>query len=201
MKKRIPIIIALIATIAAAVFFGHTTKSVRIYDNNVNTVSYVTIGVPEEGQVLTQEFVCREDRIHGFRIKAGVQGDASAVTVHLELKDAATGEVLVAVEEAGANIRPRKIHYFRTEELTGLKGKDLILSLREEGTDQGNGILMYYAQEELPEHPLYLNDTAMDGVLPMATATERFDAETFIIFLLSVWFIWGFMWFLYKLFQ
>lgn len=201
MKKKIPVIIAFILTIAAAVYFGHTTKACRIYDNNVNSISYADLGVLTEDQTISQEFICREDTIHGFLIKSGISGDYGNSVVHLELKDAATGEVLTTADEPGNTIKARKIHYYKTDEITGLKGKNLILSLSEKGTTPGNGILMYYAVDDAPEFPATIDETTLGGVLPMATATERFDVETFVVFLLSIWFIWGFMWFLYRLFQ
>jgi len=52
MKKKIPVIIALILTIAAAVFVGNTRKANRIYDNNVNTISYADLGVLEDGRYI-----------------------------------------------------------------------------------------------------------------------------------------------------
>ena len=53
MKKKIPVIIALILTIAAAVFMGNTRKANRIYDNNVNTISYADLGVLEDGRYIS----------------------------------------------------------------------------------------------------------------------------------------------------
>ena len=35
----------------------------------------------------------------------------------------------------------------------------------------------------------------------MKTVTERFDLETCCVMLFSEWFIWGFLWFLYRLFK
>lgn len=201
MKKKIPVIIAFILTIALAVLFGHTTKACRIYDNNVNSVSYADLGVLSEGQTISQRFICKEDTIHGFLIKSSVAGNHGPATVHLELKDAATGETLAAADEPGTVIKARKIHYYKTGELTGLKGKELELIVSERGTTPGNGILMYYAVDSDAEYFAELDGSALGGVLPMATATERFDIETFVVFLLSIWFIWGFMWFLYRLFQ
>lgn len=201
MKKKIPVIIALILTIAAAVFMGNTRKANRIYDNNVNTISYADLGVLEDGRYISQEFICREDVINGFIIKSSVAGNHADVTVHLQLKDAQTGEILAEASEQGSNIRARKMHFYEMDTLSGMKGKDLILTVWEEGAQSGSGILMYYAPGQETQYRINVDGEELDGVFPMATATDRFDTETFIIFLLSLWFIWGFMWALYKLFQ
>ncbi len=201
MKKKIPVIIALILTIAAAVFMGNTRKANRIYDNNVNTISYADLGVLEDGRYISQEFICREDVIDGFIIKSSVAGNHADVTVHLQLKDAQTGEILAEASEQGSNIRARKMHFYKMDTMSGMKGKDLILTVTEEGAQNGSGILMYYAPGQETQFRINVDGEELDGVLPMATATDRFDTETCVIFLLSLWFIWGFMWALYKLFQ
>ena len=194
-------IIALLITIAAAVVFGHTVKADRYYNSNINQVSYTDLGVFMDNMSVSQRFVCRKDVIDGFLVKTGVSGDHEEAVVTLELKDAVTGEVLLSMQESGKEFRPRKIHYFKTERLSGMKGRDLILTLSETGSSSGNGVTFYYAKEDNAPYLADLSGTALPGVLPMGTAVEGFDLETCIVFLLCVWFIWGFMWFLYKLFQ
>ncbi len=202
MKKKIPVIIAFIITIAAAVFFGDTTKASKIYDSNVNTISYTDLGVLENDQFITQKFVCSQDTVNGFMIKSSVCGNYGDVVVNIEVSDAQTGEVLTVINEQGVNIKARKVHYYKADEpLTNMKGKTLEVKITETGSVQGSGINMYYAPAEESNYLIAVNGSEIGGVLPLATAADGFDVETCIIFLLSVWFIWGFMWFLYKLFQ
>lgn len=201
MKKKLSVIIAFLVTIAAAVLFAHTTKADRIYDNNINNVSYTDIGVLTEERSFSQRFICRQDTIDGFLIKTGVAGDTSAATVHLEVKDLTTGETLISFDEPGSSFKPRKIHYFKTGRLSGMKDRDLEMTITETGSDSANGVTFYYAKETDARYYAELDGEAVSGVLPLGTAADRFDVETFIVFLICIWFIWGFMWFLYKLFQ
>lgn len=201
MKKKLSVLIAFVLTIAAAVLFAHTTKADRIYDNNINNVSYTDIGVLTEGRTFAQRFNCRRDSIDGFLIKTGVLGDASSAVVHLEVKDLTTGETLITFDESGSTFKPRKIHYFKTGRLNGMKDRDLFLTVTETGSDSANGVTFYYAKEKDARYFAELDGEALTGVIPLGTAAERFDTETFIVFLISVWFIWGFMWLLYRLFQ
>ena len=201
MKKKLTTIIALILTIAAAVFFGDTTKTARIYDNNINTVSYTDLGVLTEGQELSQQFTCMQDSIDGIMMKTGVAGDHDDAVVTLTITDADTGQVLYNTEEKGSQFRPRKIHYFRTSHFEKMKGRSLIVTVSESGSASGNGITFYYTGQDQAESFASLDGETLPGVLPMGTAVDGFDIETFLVFLFSVWFIWGFMWFLYKLFQ
>lgn len=200
MKKRLPVIIAFILTIAAAFFFSHIDKEHRIYNNNVNSLSYIDAGLLEDGEVYRQILVCKEDVLNGFRIKNSIAGAYEDVTVRMEIYDAESEELITAVEEPGSAFKRQKIHYYKTEVLSGMKGRKLLVSLSESGSSMGNGILMYYVPQD-GEYKAMLGDRELDGLMPVATVTDRFDTETFIIFLLSLWFIWGFMWFLYKLFQ
>lgn len=201
MKKKLPVIIAFILTIAAAFYFAHIDKANRIYDNNVDTLSYVDVGVLEDGEVYTQVLVSKEDVINGFQIKNSIAGDYENAVVRLEVYDAETNELITAVEEQGSEFKRQKIHTYDTGELTGMKDKKLMVSLTETGSSMGSGIPMYFVPDEKAEYKANLGGNELDGIIPLATVTERFDTETFIIFLLSLWFIWGFMWFLYKLFQ
>ena len=200
MKKRLPVIIAFILTIAAAFYFGHIDKENRIYNNNVDSLSYIDAGVLEDGEVYRQILVSKEDVLHGFRVKNSIAGSYEDATVRMEIYDAESMELITAVEEPGSAFKRQKIHYYKTEELNGMKGRKLLVSLTESGSSMGNGILMYYVPQD-GEYKATLDDRELDGLMPVATVTDRFDTETFIIFLLSLWFIWGFMWFLYKLFQ
>jgi len=201
MKKKLPVIIAFILTIAAAFWFAHIDKADRIYNNNVDTLSYVSVGVLENGEKFTQTIVCREDIINGFQIKNSIQGEHESATVRLEVRDAETDELIAVTEEPGSAFRRQKIHKYNTEQLTGMAGRKLKLSLTETGSSMGSGIIMYYVPEKNSGYKAELDGNVLDGVMPAATVTERFDTETFIVFLLSLWFIWGFMWFLYRLFQ
>ncbi len=201
MKKKLSVIIALILTVVAAVFYGNVTRPARIYDNNVNTVSYTDLGVLTTEHSVSQEFTCRIDTVNGLQLKTGTAGDYALGGLHLEVKDAGTQEVLVSMDEPGSEFRPRKIHYFKTPELTGMKGRELTVTITGTGEDSANGITMYCAMESSPGHNAVMDGEELGGVLPLAVVAEGFNTETFVIFLLSVWFIWGFMWILYKLFQ
>lgn len=201
MKKQLPVIIGLVAVILFSVWYGFTDKTHKTYDNNVNTATYVDMGVLGEGQVLSQTFTCEENVLDAFMIKCGPTGDYGNTTVCLTVKDAETGDVLSTGEESGSNIRPRRLHKFRITQLAGCKGKSLTLEITESGAEPGNGIDLYYQPNENSIGTLTVDGEPVPGVFVMKTVTERFDTETFIIILVSILFIWGFLWFLYKLFK
>ncbi len=201
MKKKLPVIIGLIVVILFSIWYGFTDKTHKIYDNNVNTAKYNDLGVLTEGQVIRQTFTCEENVLDAFSIKCNPSGDYAGAQLTLTVLDEATGEVLTTGEESGSNIRPRKMHKFKVGQLTGVKGRELTLEVRETNSSPGNGINLYYQPAENTIGSLTLDDNALSGVFVMKTVTERFDTETFVIMLLSILFIWAFLWFLYRLFK
>lgn len=201
MKKRLPVIIGVILTVLLAVWYGNTNKTHKIYDNNVNTAVYSAIGVLTEGQTVSQSFVCQEDVLDGFMIKADVLGDYKDAVVTVEVRDAATGEVLSEAQETGDKIKARKLHYVKIPAITDCRGRQMVVEVSETGTADNNGINLFFQPGGGEGETLTVKGNVTEGVFVMKTVTERFDAETFLVMLFSEWFVWGFLWFLYRLFK
>ncbi|MGO5547918.1 hypothetical protein ACTQW9_01360 [Lachnospiraceae bacterium LCP19S3_B12] len=200
MKKRLPVIIGIVLTIVIAFLYGNTKKTHGIYDNNVNTAVYSGIGVLAEGETVTQTFICQEDKLDGFSIKSDVSGNYGAATVFLKVMNAETGEVLTEGQESGGNVKARKLHYYKVPTISDCKGKTLILQVSESNTTATDGVSLYY-QPSSETGKLLVKNSSVSGTFVMKTVTERFDLETFAVMLFSEWFIWGFLWFLYRLFK
>jgi hypothetical protein len=201
MKKKLPVIIGIILTILIAVFYGDTNKTHKIYDNNVNTAVYQAIGVLQEGETVTQTFTSQEDVLNGFMIKSDVLGDYGNVEVTLRLFDAETGEQVSQGTEKGSSVAARSLHYYKIEPVMDCKGRAFILEVSETGTSENNGINLFFQPDAEKAQGLTVKGNTTTGVFVMKTVTERFDIETFCVMLFSEWFIWGFLWFLYRLFK
>ena len=201
MKKRLPVVIGVILTLAVAIWYGFTDKTHQIYDNNVNTAVYSAIGIPHgDGYTVEQTFDCDEDRIDAFLIKSDVSGDYENAVVKLQVYDPETGALLSEGEEQGSNIKARKLHKYTVEPIEGYKGKPLRLVVSEENTTETDGITLYYQPGD-DNNNFIVNGNPTSGVFIMKTVTQRFDLETCLVMLFAEWFIWGFMWFLYRLFK
>ena len=202
MKKKLPVIIGIICTIAFSVWFGFTDKTHKIYDNNVNTATYASLGAFLPEWSLTQDFLCEEDTINALLIKSDRAGDFENAVVRLTVTDKETGEILSEGTEEGRKIKARQLHKYPIQPISGYRGKMLSVTVTEENSGEGNGIAIYYQPAAAGEDRQFiLNNNPVSGSLVLKTVTERFDAETFIIMLVSLWFIWGFLWFLYRLFK
>ncbi len=200
-KKRLPIIIGMLVLIAFSVWYGFTDRTHKIYDNNVNTAEYSSLGIISDGGSVSQSFVCEEDEIDGFYIKCDPSGNYAETVVELQVIDAETGEVISTGSDIGANISERRLHKFTVDPIVGYKGKTLILVVTESGSSNEGGIELYFQPSDTSIGNFSVNGEITSGVFIMKTITECFDFETFIIVLLSLMFIWGFMWFLYRLFK
>ena len=201
MKKRLPIIIGLIIVLVFSIWYGFTDKTYKIYDNNVNTAQYSGIGIIQEGGSVSQSFVCESDILDGFYIKCDPTGDCANTVVNLQVIDTSTGEVISTGSDVGANVRERQLHKFSVEPVSGYKGKTLTLVLTEEGSTESSGVIVYYQPGGDSIGNFSVNGNPTGGVLVMKSYVEHFDIETFIIVFISIMFIWGFMWFLYRLFK
>lgn len=201
MKKAVPFIIGFLCLVLFAVGYGFTNKTHTIYDNDVNTAQYQAIGVLKSGDSVTQDFVGVEDKLSGFMLKSDVLGNYGDVTINLKVYDAATGELLTQGQEAGSNVKARKIHYYRVNEIVGCKGKALRLELTEDGLDEANGVNFFFQPDDSTESGLIVKGNPTGGVLVMKSVVQRFDIETFLVMMFFGLFIWGFLWFLYRIFK
>ena len=201
MKKKIPIIIALIAIIAFSIWYGFTEKPHKIYDNNVNTATYVEIGVLEDGKKLQQTLTCEEDTIDALSIKCSPVGNSAQAVVNISVYDTETGKIISTGTDTGANVKPRKMHRFAIEPISGVKGKQITIEITETNNSVGNGVSFYYQPQDEGKGIYLENGELRYGVLVIKTLTERFDIETCVVMFVSIMFIWTFMWFLYRLFK
>ena len=72
--------------------------------------------------------------------------------------------------------------------------------MSESNTTAADGVSLYYQPTDDAGNLLIRNSSG-SGACVMKTVTERFDLETFAVMLFSEWFVWGFLWFLYRLFK
>ena len=115
--------------------------------------------------------------------------------------DSETGETKAESEVSGKTVKARKLQSFPLGHVKNTLGRKYTVRLTETGSDETNGIAFYYQPESEESDTFRANGESRDGVMVMKTVTRRFDTESFIVMLISVWFIWGFLWFLSRLFK
>ena len=201
MKKKLPMIIGLILTVLFALWYGYRDVSHQSYDNNVNTAQYSEMQILTDGESISQGFTAEEDRIDGFLIKANAQGDHAETLIRLTVQEKETGETVAESDVSGKDVKARKLHRFPIDPIKNCRGKQYSVTITAKNSDAANGISFYNQPADGSSESLVINGEASNSILVMKTVTKRFDVESFIVMLISVWFIWGFLWFLSRLFK
>lgn len=201
MKKKIKIAIGCLVMIAVAFVYAHIAKTHNLYDQDVDTSAYFNTGIVTETGV-TQQFVSEEEFLDGVKIKSTIFKTAEHVTFHYSLKDVETREVVAKGIRSGEKVKNSKFFKLEFDRVENCKGKAYELTVYLEGAaaDEGVG----FSCEPKTEKGTKLTIDGMDiedGTLVMKTVTDRFDLETFVVFLAFAVYVILFMRFLYRLFK
>lgn len=201
MKKKLPVIIGLICICIFASFYAHVNKAHPIYDNDVDTAVYQSMGLLSSEAVIHQRFICIEESLDGFYLKTDVVGDCDDITLIFTVRDVEKDTVLSKNELSADGLKSRKLNYFKIDSVKGYNGRRLELCIEQKNAQVGSGIGFYIQPGEGQEEGAYVDGNAQGGTLVMKYVSERFDTETFLVSGFFCSFIWVFLWFLYRLFR
>lgn len=199
MKKKLPILIGVLCICIFAVLYAKVKKAHPIYNNDVDTGVYQSMGLLFNDTVVRQGFQCVEEHLDGFYLKTDVVGDCSNVTLVLTVLDGEDGQVLSENRVSAAGLKSRKLNYFPIEKIEGCNGKNLELCVTQENAETGSGVGLYIQPNETMS--AYVDDQSAGGVLVMKHVAERFDLESFFVAGFFCCFVWAFLWFVYRLFR
>lgn len=189
-----------IVLLAAAFFYAHIDKTTHIYDNSIDSSLYRNTGIMTDWQI-EQVFTCEENVLDGVRIKCGVTGDVSGVTLKYTLTDDKTETIVADGVLDAAKIKNSKFNNFNFEQIKNTKNDKFRLEVEAVGAVADNGVNFFTLDRTKGNTELYIDGEKNDGVLALKTISKRFDLETFIIVLCFALFITVFIKFLYKLFK
>ena len=85
MKKKLSMIVFAAVLIAFTCMYAIVDKNNAIYDRAVDTSQYVALGL-EQGEMVSQSFISKEDRLDGMNIKMSVSGQANEKKISNVLK-------------------------------------------------------------------------------------------------------------------
>ena len=86
MKKKLSWIVFAAILIAFTCVYAIVDKNNAIYDRTVDTSKYVALGL-EQGEMVSQTFTSKEDKLDGINIKMSVSGQANEKKISYVLKD------------------------------------------------------------------------------------------------------------------
>jgi hypothetical protein len=126
-------------------------------------------------------------------------GDVSDVLLVYTITEVDTG-MSVSAEIFGSQIANNKFNQLPFETLQNTKGKEYVITLQEKNAEVNQGIGFYLSPEKM-DGELMVRGNRTEGSLIVRTLMNRFDIETFLVFLGLIAYICGFIKVLYKLFQ
>ena len=199
MKKKLSMIVFAAVLIAFTCMYAIVDKNNAIYDRAVDTSQYVALGL-EQGEMVSQSFISKEDRLDGMNIKMSVSGQANEKKISYVLKDE-DGVSVAAGSASLEKIKAGKFFGLRFEELTGCKGRQYTLELKAEQCKKDAQVIVYAVPGASEDAVLEVKGEQADGVMVLRTVTHRFDVETFVVTALFVLYVILFIKWLSKVFK
>ena len=199
MKKKLSMIVFAAVLIAFTCMYAIVDKNNAIYDRAVDTSQYVAL-VLEQGEMVSQSFISKEDRLDGLNIKMSVSGQANEKKISYVLKD--EDGVSVATGSASLEkIKAGKFFGLRFKELTECKGRQYTLELKAEQCEKDAQVIVYAVPGASEDAVLEVKGEQADGVMVLRTVTHRFDVETFVVTALFILYVILFIRWLSKVFK
>lgn len=184
MKKKITTIVAAVILIAAAGLYSFIDRTTDIYDSQIDSSDYVSIGLAEGGKT-EQRFTSSEESLDGISVKLDASGNIENLVLNYKLTDEESGKVVAEGEASLAGAQSGKYFDMNFEQVTGCKGKEYLFEIMVQECDEQTSMTVYRAGE----------------ILVMRTIHQGFDVETFIITVCFILYIVLFMKWLSKLFR
>lgn len=210
MKKIKKILLLLVVVLVACVYsYGVWTRP--IYDTNIGSGSYENTGALEKGAKLCQEFVCKDAGLSGMTLKLTKMENQTIGTYHWTVVDLETGREVGAgvIDEAMTETKvfeSASAQKKGTIELEFDKQKDsrqrkYLLTIEAAEVAEDETMAVYITEKNSVETSLRIDEEELDRSCVLKLNYQRFNLETFIVFLGIMIYLIVFVKFMYKLFR
>lgn len=198
--KKIKRVIGICLLLALAFVYAHIAKANMIYDKSIDNSEYLNTGVVEG--IIEQSFVCTEDSLDGISAKCQLNGDTTGVSVKMRLYDNGTKKQVAESEVDAEKIKNGKFNEFSFDTVENTNGRSYTVTFQNMNTDveSGCGVSFSFQNDTEDGTKLIINENETQGTLILKTITNRFDIETYVVLLIMIAYIAGFLIFLNKLF-
>lgn len=201
-KKSIicTVLISVIMLIGAYVY-AHIDKMQMLYDESLDTSTYIATGNVESG-IVEQTFLCKEGSLDGMNVKCQLFGDVTNVILKYQLFEEETDVVVAKGELAAVEIKNGQFNKLVFEEkVIETKGKKYTFRMQGVNVSEQQGVGFCYENKVEEGTKLSVAEEEIQGTLIAKTVTKRFDMETFVVVVSFIVFIYAFFKVLYKLFK
>lgn len=199
MKKKLSWIILAVILIAFTCVYAIVDKNNAIYDRTVDTSKYVALGL-EQGEMVSQSFISKEDKLNGINVKMSVSGQANEKKISYALKDE-NGKSVASGSTSLEKIKAGKFFTLKFDELTGCKGKRYTFELTAEQCEKDAQVIVYEVPGTDKEALLEVKGEKAEGVMVIRAITHRFDVETFVVTAIFILYVIFFIRWLSKVFK
>lgn len=199
MKSKLMVLLAVIIAVVIAGWRSYGDWAESIYDTNVSETSYVNTGEIQGNSVLTQEFFSEYNNLSGISLKISNLNQSIKSEFKYEITEKGSNEILAEGIIDTSAFTSEKFNIIKFDNaIANSKGKEYIIRIQDNNTNQGNGIAIYMTQAGDNGGELKFQDEASDNVLVMRTISTRFNLENFIVFIGLIMYIVLFIWVLNK---
>ena len=198
--KKMKKVVLVVAVLIIAIVYSYISKMQMIYDKNIDPSDYLNTGIMGN-KVLVQSFICRESSLDGIAIKCQLLGDVSDVELHYSVVNKSENKIISHGKIKANEIQSTKFNIFTFDTVKNCKNKEFELTISSVNATETNGIAFYYQDGVEQNTKMMIDGKTVNGTMIMKTITNRFDIETFCVFLLFVIYVTCFIKFLYKLFK
>lgn len=200
MNKKIKLSIGIIIFIFVAFLYAHIAKTVMIYDKEVDTSQYGSTGALVDMEI-QQEFVCKENKLDGIRIKCSLLGNPENTSLGYLLEDLDDNKIVAKGNVDASNAKVTKMFEIRFDTIQNTKNKHYRFTVNPNGENDNSALSLAFQKKTEKGTKMFLNKEKIEGTLILKTVTDRFDVETFVVVLLFGAYIAFFFNFLYKMFK
>lgn len=204
-------LILIILVVALAVIYSYGIWPRPVYDSSVGSNSYETTGPVTGDMVIEQQFQCEDNGFSGVTVKLTKQDNASIGEYQWDVEDAETGNVIGSgvINEAStenkdfesSNMQKQGVIELKFPRVENSKERNYILTIKAQNIKDDEAMAVYITEKGETASQLVVNDQTVEKACVVRTEYQRFNVETFIVFLVIVAYLIVFIRFMYKLFR
>lgn len=182
-----------------------------IYDTDIGSGSYEQTELLVDNSVAEQRFQCTDNGLCGIRIKLCKMGNQTTGEYSWKVIEQKNGEIVgqgkikevIDQTKTFENSSPQKREFIQLNfpKQKNSNGQEYVLRIEGKDVSQEECLTLYITEKGGTGSSLVVNGTKVDKACVIRLQYERFNIETFIVFLAIVCYLVLFVKFMYKLFR
>ena len=200
-KKIVNYSVIIIFILLTGFFYSHVNVKNNVYDTRVDNADWKDLGDIGD-KVIVQNFTSKENYINGIQLQIATSCiDNSDNYFNYALEDT-NGNVLGKSKILIQEIKSTRINTLSFEEPIDINAGELYrVRFWQTRKDYNATSSISYITPATDGHTFYIDDNETDGTLVFRTYTNRFDTETYIVYIVFAIIVVMFLKLLFHLFR